>query len=134
MKLEQQVCTLESAKRLKELGVKQNSIFNYKTYWIDKHNPKVPEIQYNPSGIEPIRGDTFTNLQFVSAFTVAELGQMLWDVFEKIGWEYIYKVYGDVFNFKGTSWIGELGIVNLMRDPDMSAKMLIYLLEQGLIK
>ena len=29
MKLEKQVCSLESAKRLKELGVKQNSLWCY---------------------------------------------------------------------------------------------------------
>lgn len=38
MKLEDQVCTLESARRLKELGVPQDSLF----YWVHVKEPKNP--------------------------------------------------------------------------------------------
>lgn len=34
MKLEDQVCSLELAKRLKELGVQQNNVF----YWVQGHD------------------------------------------------------------------------------------------------
>jgi hypothetical protein len=67
MKIEDQVCSLELAKRLKELGVKQESYF----YWFVlvgigtarlRNNEWRPEV----SGEEPI-----------SAFTVSELMEML---------------------------------------------------------
>jgi hypothetical protein len=67
------------------------------------------------------------------AFTAGELGEMLWQTFEKIGWSFLYKAYGEVFNFPGTQYIGELGIINLMRKPDMAAKMLLHLKKEGLI-
>ena len=43
------------------------------------------------------------------------------------------KAYGEVFNFKGTQMVGTLGVINLMRKPDMGAKMIIYLKENKLI-
>lgn len=70
----------------------------------------------------------------IAAFTVAELGEMLYDIFDRKNWDLLYKAYGEVFDFKGTQRIGEIGIVNLMRRPDMAAKMLIYLLEKNLCK
>ena len=78
MKLEQQVCSLELAKRLKELGVKQDSLFN----WV---NTKVPRIEDSRivgcgrcgsvlNGIPvPMTVERF------SAYTVAELGDILPD-------------------------------------------------------
>src|ERR1051325_10817319 len=62
MQLEQQVCSLELAKRLRELGVKQESYF----YWFFE------EYNHEPVGwrIQTEEGD-------YSAFTVAELGEML---------------------------------------------------------
>ena len=66
MNLEDQVCSLELAKKLKELGVKQESIF----WWIEFVN-----------GWE-LRFATFkvpTLNDVISAFTVAELGEGLPD-------------------------------------------------------
>lgn len=123
MKLENQVVSLELSKRLRELGVKQESIF----YWCD-----VSE-SYHEVRWEVILNPKIAVKDHVSAFTVAELGEIFWDTFEKYGWNLIYIAYGEVFNFKGTQNIGNLGVVNLMRNPDMSAKMLIYLLENKLI-
>lgn len=68
MKLEQQCCSLQQAKRLKELGVKQKSLF----YWHERHQ-------------RPQFGERITDGVMVcndkqnaySAFTVAELGEML---------------------------------------------------------
>lgn len=65
MKLEHQVCSLDLAKKLKELGVKQSSIF----YWIKEHEPYV---WYNSSNY-PMNTLKF----FYSAFTVAELGELI---------------------------------------------------------
>lgn len=133
MELTKQVCSLELAKELKELGVPQKSYF----YWhhhlgmaIDENcNPKEPEdygyhLLTNNGKVEVV-----DNKQSSSAFTVAELGEML----SKVNSEIFIKAYGDVFLFPGTQRVGLLGVVNLMKTPDMGAMMLIYLLEKKLI-
>jgi len=129
MTIEQQCVSLELAKRLKELGVKQESIF----YW----SVALPETSESESElnllskIQPMLtqeewGDKFTSY---SAFTSAELGE----IFSTIGSDLFIKAYGEVFNFRGTQLVGTLGVINLIRRPDMTAKMLIYLLENNLI-
>lgn len=69
MTLEQQVCSLKLAKRLKELGVKQESIF----YWNDKGQMMA---DFNWSDVENEDWETM-KLDWYSAFTVAELGELL---------------------------------------------------------
>ena len=74
MKLEEQVCSLKLAKQLKELGVKQVSIF----CWCDdswKQNCGLKNnvaywVEYNDGGCKE-------DADILSAFTVAELGEML---------------------------------------------------------
>jgi|HubBroStandDraft_2_1064218.scaffolds.fasta_scaffold16400_5 hypothetical protein len=76
MNLEDQVCSLEYAKKLKELGVKQESYFYY-----------YPN-SFNKEGYYIVCDDTRNieiNDKFISAFTVAELGEMLPDEFK---WKY----------------------------------------------
>ena len=68
MKLENQVCSLELAKKLKELGVKQDSLFKWHSKLDEKGNRVHTEIVYLP--IKQMEQD-------YSAFTVAELGEML---------------------------------------------------------
>lgn len=62
MKLEDQVVSLELAKRLKELEVMQESLF----FWCDNWVHSQDSVYHSPTSSE-----TF------SAFTVAELGEML---------------------------------------------------------
>lgn len=90
MKLEQQVTSLELSKRLKELGVKQESHF----YWF----PQIGYVDETPVGEEDEESEIVERTVFsskdegwylscdpkeemrpniVSAFTVAELGEML---------------------------------------------------------
>jgi hypothetical protein len=64
MPLEQQVCALEYSKRFKELGVRQESIF----FW-DVHSPTAYAVTFVPYSCP--------GLERYSAFTVAELGEML---------------------------------------------------------
>lgn len=65
MRLESQVCSLELAKRLKELGVKQESLF----YW--HHENGKDYVSYaDPSFC-------LCPYEKISAFTVAELGELL---------------------------------------------------------
>ena len=62
--LEQQVCSRELAKRLEELGVRQESVF----WWVDR------KVMYT--------GGRASHAQLqggIAAFTVAELGEMLPD-------------------------------------------------------
>lgn len=68
MTLESQVVSLELAKKLKELGMKQESYFFYKIGKASGHQNLVP--------IHDTTGD-FAHFDFFSAYSVAELGEML---------------------------------------------------------
>jgi hypothetical protein len=135
MKLEQQVCSLDLAKRLKELGVKQESVF----HWISEPRKGRKRTHVNPYrkslgyhwvvsyDIEKGVGVDFDTA--FSAFAVAELGFLL----KKAGPEATIKAYGDLHGFKGTGSIGSIGMLWLLTEPDRLAKMLIYLVEYKLI-
>jgi len=82
MKLEKQVCSLELAKRLKELGVKQDSEYEWET----DRRPSKQKPVLKTSSIRGCRrcGAIINGLprptiacERFAAFTVAELGQML---------------------------------------------------------
>lgn len=113
MKLEDQVCSLELAKRLKELGVAQYSFF----YWIKrklkKHRPFV----------SCLVGDH--HIEIASAFTVAELGEMLphgfWSSKSADGYDCGFEQ--DLEQYVETK----------KTEADARAKMLIYLLENKLL-
>jgi len=66
MRLEDQVCSLELAKRLKELGVKQESVFRWKQH----------RLEYAGLTAEP-EDDACASCEWFSAFTVAELGDKI---------------------------------------------------------
>ena len=68
MKIENQVCALKYSKHLKELGVKQESI-----WWWELHNNSESELRYVKNGKIIDAGDNY----YYSAYTVAELGEML---------------------------------------------------------
>jgi hypothetical protein len=120
MKLEQQVCSLELAKRLKKLGVKQDGVFGYASKRSEKYR---------------LYFDPFTervNLNsVVSAFTVAELGEMLPEEMKNgTSWEELrIKRDGDEWNvIYGALWNEEAST-----EADARAKMLVHLLENKLI-
>lgn len=124
MKLENQVVSLELAKKLKELGVKQESLF----YWVRRDmqaDDSVVQIMQNK--IHESYGETLC-----SAFTVAELGEMLpkekmtfvnW--FES-GWRIDYGTERDEHSRVGAHLIDK-NLANAI------AKMVIYLLENKII-
>lgn len=71
MKLEKQVTSLELSKRLKELGVKQESLF----YWTRYPFSHGDYTCWFYEKLSTYTGDT-KDWEQISAFTVAELGEM----------------------------------------------------------
>jgi hypothetical protein len=127
MKLEEQVCSLELAKRIKELGVKQGSFFIHFAKSVGDGfggKSQLWKIVDGRSIPHPCVNEHY------SAFTVAELGEMLparlqlngscdwWSAKEGDGWECKYRYYASANQLAPT-------------EADARAKMLIYLLENG---
>ena len=76
---------------------------------------------------KPYRYIHATKYSNLPAPLVSEQGE----IFNKVGAKNFIKAYGDVFNFPGTGMVGDLGVINLMRRPNMGMKMLNYLIETG---
>jgi hypothetical protein len=123
MKLEQQVTSLELSKRLKELGVRQESLF----YFFG--NKAELEAMRGYGGPEILLEGDYSWAVRVSAFTVAEIGEMLPPGMPSAhgkGMKWI------CFNeFKRSPQEGYLMTGDT--ETDARAKMLIYLLENKLI-
>lgn len=118
MKLENQLTSLELSKKLKELGVKQESLWYY-------FRPLGSTSEFS-IGMEIERDD-----EVFSAFTVAELGEKLprWFNIEK----------GDRRWYVNPNIIPETNIPNFHYQADKNlanamALMLCYLIENKLIK
>lgn len=118
MKLEDQVCSLELAKRLKALGVKQESLWYWWHHW-SLENKRIWSVGHND--------DSDLVNEKVAAFTVAELGEMLPEFVQSgrdgIGW-LCFKARQDY----------ETPYFNGDTEADARAKMLIHLIEQKLVK
>jgi hypothetical protein len=147
MKLEQQVTSLELAKKLKELGLKQESLF----YWILFHGGVGKgHSDYERSATWELRTkDSSLNFQEsrISAYTVAELGEMLPEYLvindrvvifttrhnredKDTGWEQGYE-FAESLNDEDVGWVE---VEQAETEADARAKMLIHLHEQGLLK
>lgn len=135
MKLEQQCVSLELAKKLKELGVKENSYFRWQV-WTDIETGRKKKQLVRPG--EYNFGDAFP------AFTVAELGEMLPSevhFFTSIKNPKRRKNAQHIHFFHGRDWAvnytGGGAIDNYTQcgetEADVRAKMLIYLIENKLI-
>lgn len=127
MKLEDQVCSLEMAKRLKELGVKQDGCYS----WFETQGGMVVRDT----------NDRIGGICLGSAFTVAELGEMLPDHIK------IEEVTGTAtFCFKSEKqdageWCASYDFVDTSccyfmatTEADARAKCLIYLIKNKLVK
>ena len=116
MKLEQQVCSPSLAKKLKALGVQQDSYL----YWG----------QYSTTEwriVNPLWRATDKNSNDVSAFTVAELGEMLPSMtisYHKAIGEWTCKTMNEK--------VPEITME--MTEADARAQMLIYLIKHKIIK
>lgn len=155
MKIEQQVCSLELSKRLKELGVKQESLW----YWVLTDLQQI-ELALDSRGYQLeggyIRVPTLSRpedygyrevVEKYSAFTVAELGEILPNDFghgesfngettEYDEWGLSFKSY-KVNNIWCCDSFDDESDVDYVSKADTEAnaraKMLIYLLENKLI-
>lgn len=127
MPLQQQVCSLELAQKLKELGVKQESLF----YWYYVKNLQSWEIF-------SIHEDVLRDKDDISAFTVAELGEMLPGPLTYKGYNTCliksFKIddtfVSAIYNLDGEHMLW----IEADTEADARAKMLIYLLENNLLK
>lgn len=137
MKLENQVVSLNLAKRLKELGVKQESLFYHWATEIEQDGLAWWNVsEKEPRKGKPVRAylDSVGRPSVLSAFTVAELGEMLP--------KNVYTVKDDegFYCWSDTEWTNEEGLFDDHLDPihadteaDARAKCLTYLLENKLI-
>lgn len=135
MNLEQQVISLELAKKLNELGVEQESLF----YWVNLDTNWVLTIVNKYEYIFNFNNNTsdILSLKHYSAFTVAELGEMLPPAIDKYYLisrkaDNIYLVYYE--DYPQDYDIPYLIYFEDKKEADARAKMLIYLLENKLIE
>jgi len=131
MQLEDQLISLKLSKRLKELGVKQQSLF----YW-EWASDECYGLAYFPYCVYPLNGSEFTHF---SAFTSSELLEMLnWNVHFEGTW-YILNSYKRVLENYVRYSNGVGGDLTVLYDTcdtneaNARAKMLIYLLENNFI-
>lgn len=130
MKLENQVCSLELSKKMRELGFEQESAF----YW--RNAGQVGWQIENEVWMRNKKEDAY------SAYTVAELGEMLPDLLN-IENKIYYFGYANGNGKKSPNYIyhdNDIGflltgypVIKADNEADARAKMLIYLKEQELI-
>lgn len=135
MKLENQVCTLEQAKRLTELGV---SAFSRFTWWLNSALENTFVGGYSDDTDHPHLKD------LGNAYNVAELGEMLSAVrYESYGFPMMFTSYchsSDVSVEYLGKWSCSFRNPRCFTNPDIKsdyeaharAAMLIYLLENNL--
>ena len=130
MDIKQQVCSLELAMKLKELGVKQESLY----FWQTNEDG---DVELSRTGFT---GQGIRQYEAYSAFTVAELGEMLPLIKQKYNITYCVracKVTRHIWNiaYHGGSDDRILGnhVLSAETEVDARAKMLIWLIENGYI-
>lgn len=130
MELEKQVCPLELAKKLKELGVPQTA------YWSWVFRKGRYEQEHATYLLETGSAYNFRPDRLWSAFTVAELGEMLPSDVGVVSLKMGKSVDGYWVSYCLTLTDGSLAgeVVKAETEADARAKCLIYLLENGLLK
>lgn len=133
MKIEDQLVSLEIAKKLKELGVKQESYFYFHTCYKQEKYDDIWSEDYHDE-VTGEYGDCHKLLKShsISAFSVAELGDIL------PAWVQTKRLY-DIFELGTLNWINKCEyswncLVGDKKEADARAKILIYLLENNWIK
>ena len=130
MKLEEQVCSLELAQRLKALDVGQYTYFHW---WRSSFNGQMYLGSHGDVAMWPSRllSDETQDWHLdCAAFTVAELGEMLpreqWGCDDKGPKNRPYRIWWSTAPVE-TDWVAAT-------EADARAKMLIYLIENRLIQ
>lgn len=141
MELTKQVVSLELAKKLKILGVKQDSILS----WMFLPKDEEWSVQFHTNNTrfgELSRGEWVASVETgYSAFTVAELGEMLpfsvkgenKEKYLTYGIISVEKKTGSRQHYARLDEAGFDGLKTADTEADARAKMLIYLLENKLI-
>lgn len=134
MRLEEQVASLELCKRLKELGVKQESLW----HWDLDHKSGSPGLYYQVGPTLELLGKSNFGPRKFAAFTVAELGEMLpcfavsQRYFSAKDNQQEWDCYSDNSEDDGVWGYEERAIAST--EADARAKMLIHLLENKLVQ
>ena len=134
MKLENQVCSLELAKKLKELGVSQESLWMWvKWEFWEKSRIILSDLEksFNTACLSGKREDSY------AAFTVAELGELLpydFSTHKCIGHPPAWECSNDELEWHSNPKKGIYReAMHSKTEADTRAKMLIYLIENKLI-
>lgn len=137
MKLEQQVTSLELSKKLKSLGVPQESLFK----WVSQMSSGTLSPRYFDIAIIPTSQFVPGACEIVcSAFTVAELGEMLkGEQVSHFGSTAYATLAKPQWWITGGKWLPEKQKYDHFESDenkwaDALAKMLIHLIEQGIVK
>lgn len=134
MKLQAQVCNLDLARKLKKLGVKQEGLF----YWVRKWDGETGA--WDVFNKDDIALDVVDD--HASAFTVAELGEMLpIRINAKVKHHGISSEllqiqkghFGDTPEVQWQVIYYDVQFKNAPTEADARARMLIYLLEKKLV-
>lgn len=148
MKLEEQICSLELAKKLKELGIKQESHFKWVQVYHPEHGIGAPHIQWD---VTEDYNDTLIHNDWKmtswSAFTVAELGELLPEsininnkdndiIFEKVTFKTTNKCHYICSLVEDGGYHADFVEYECSdtNEANARAKMLIYLIEIGHVK
>jgi len=134
MRIDEQVCALALANKLKELGVKQESIFYWHYSVYTKEDFKW-ELQFSLNLHKPFLNPD----NFISAFTVAELINLLPQENERIGFGLELL---NVAKLRGNKYYAACNSIEPSRDEiwwdnniaNAIAAMLIYLIENKLME
>lgn len=128
MELSKQVCNLEISQRLKALGVEQKSLFVWQSPTGDA---------LNRDAVLILR-EKMKRFIYISAFTTSELGEMLLEWLNKGTEEARYLLWRKIDQRHQLSYEYEGKDVEILffadTESDCRGLMLIYLLEQGLLK
>lgn len=136
MKLENQVVCRELSQKIEKLGVKQESVWA----WMDWHKGKYsyrPDVAVIQTKLAE-ENEFYKEKVLFSAFTVAELGEILPKIVKKNGIEFWLTMYKQN-NFWRIGY-NENQLSSLCEhtkgdtEANARAKMLIYLIEKKLIK
>lgn len=128
------VCDLKYAQELKELGVKQESLWwwidiNDTRIWKDTNKPYIASSRKSCYSTKKEENDYIQNNYFYSAFTVAELGEIL------PKWIYTIRLDYEPYD-KCWCVVGKNGMIEITANTEANAraKMIIWLIKKGYIK